>query len=225
MNKKSILCFGDSNTWGFIPGAFDPETFYMERYPKTIRWPGVMEKILGNDYYVIEEGLNGRTTNVEYPDLIGRSGTSYIYPCLYSHSPLDIVIIQLGINDLKTIFERDIKMITDGISEIIDMIQCTTFGPDMQSAPQILLLSPPALAHEGYLDVNDELLFRGGKAQSFQFHNYYSKLAKKKHCHYFDLSSKLEYSQIDGLHLDEKGHKKAGILIASKIQAIFGLDQ
>ena len=187
MNKKSILCFGDSNTWGFIPGAFDPETFYMERYPKTIRWPGVMEKILGNDYYVIEEGLNGRTTNVEYPDLIGRSGTSYISPCLYSHSPLDIVIIQLGINDLKTIFERDIKMITDGISEIIDMIQCTTFGPDMQSAPQILLLSPPALAHEGYLDINNELIFRGGKEQSFQFHNYYSKLAKKKHCHYFDL--------------------------------------
>ena len=225
MNKKSILCFGDSNTWGFIPGAFDPDTFYMERYSKTIRWPGVMENILGSDYNVIEEGLNGRTTNVEYPDLIGRSGTSYISPCLYSHSPLDIVIIQLGINDLKVIFDRDVKMITDGISEIIDMIQMTTFGRDMQSPPQILLLSPPALVHEGYLDVNNELIFKGGKEKSLQFHDHYLKLANKKNCHYFDLSSAVKYSQIDGLHLDEKGHKITGQLIASKIQDIFRLDE
>lgn len=221
MNKKSILCFGDSNTWGFVPGVFDPKTFYMERYPRNVRWPGVMEKTLGTDYHVIEEALNGRTTNVEYPDLTGRSGTSYISPCLYSHSPLNIVIIQLGINDLKIIFDRDIQMITNGISEIVDMIQTTTFGPDMQSAPQILLLSPPALAHEGYLDVNNELIFIGGMEKSFQFHSYYSKLADDKGCHYYDLSSKVEYSQLDGLHLDEKGHERSGVLIASKIQSIF----
>ena len=180
-----------------------------------------MEKALGINYHVIEEGLNGRTTNVEYPDIEGKSGTSYISPCLYSHSPLDIVIIQLGINDLKIIFDRDIETITNGISEIIDKIQATTFGPDMQSAPQILILSPPALAHEGYKDVDNKLIFIGGMKKSFQFHDYYSKLANDKECHYYDLSSKVEYSQIDGLHLDEKGHKKSGALIASKIQSIF----
>ena len=221
MNKKSILCFGDSNTWGFVPGAFNPNTYYMERYPRDIRWPGVMEKALGINYHVIEEGLNGRTTNVEYPDIEGKSGTSYISPCLYSHSPLDIVIIQLGINDLKIIFDREIETITNGISEIIDMIQATTFGPDMQSAPQILILSPPALAHEGYKDVDNKLIFIGGMKKSFQFHDYYSKLANDKECHYYDLSSKVEYSQLDGLHLDEKGHKRSGALIASKIQSIF----
>ena len=57
MNKKSILCFGDSNTWGFVPGAFNPNTFYMERYPRDIRWPGVMEKALGINYHVIKEVL------------------------------------------------------------------------------------------------------------------------------------------------------------------------
>jgi len=57
--------------------------------------------------------------------------------------------------------------------------------------------------------------------KSFQFHDYYSKLANDKECHYYDLSSKVEYSQIDGLHLDEKGHKRSGVLIASKIQSIF----
>ena len=224
MNQKSILCFGDSNTWGFVPGAFDPNTFYMERYPRDIRWPGVMEKALGINYHVIEEGLNGRTTNVEYPDIEGRSGTSYILPCLYSHSPLDIVIIQLGINDLKIIFDREIETITNGISEIIDKIQATTFGPDMRSAPQILILSPPALAHEGYKDVDNKLIFIGGMKKSFQFHDYYSKLANDKECHYYDLSSKVEYSQLDGLHLDEKGHKRSGALIASKIESIFGTE-
>ena len=102
---KHILCFGDSNTWGFIPTIFDYETFHMERYSRDLRWPGFMQNLLGNDYFVIEEGLNGRTTNVEYPDIQGRSGTSYLEPCLYTHSPLDLVIILLGVNDLKVIFD------------------------------------------------------------------------------------------------------------------------
>ena len=76
MSVNNILCFGDSNTWGFVPGAFDPKTFYMERYPISKRWPGVMRTILGTGYHVVEEGLNGRTTNVEYPDLAGRSDCS-----------------------------------------------------------------------------------------------------------------------------------------------------
>ena len=78
MSIKNILCFGDSNTWGFVPGAFDPETLYMKRYSILERWPGLLRDILCADYHIIEEGLNGRTTNVEYPDLSGRSGTSYI---------------------------------------------------------------------------------------------------------------------------------------------------
>ena len=86
----------------------------MERYPLSKRWPGIMGDILGSEYHIIEEGLNGRTTNVEYPDILGRSATSYIEPCLYSHSPLDIVIVQLGINYLKNIFNREILSISNG---------------------------------------------------------------------------------------------------------------
>ena len=101
MSIKNILCFGDSNTWGFVPGAFDPETLYMKRYSILERWPGLLRDMMGADYHIIEEGLNGRTTNVEYPDLSGRSGISYILPCLYSHSPLDLVVLNIGINDIK----------------------------------------------------------------------------------------------------------------------------
>ena len=221
MNEKNILCFGDSNTWGFVPGAFDSKTFYMERYPLSVRWPGVVRKILGNEYYIIEEGLNGRTTNVEYPGLNGRSSTSYLGPCLYTHSPLELIVIQIGINDLKTIFNRKLSIIAEGISEMIDMVKGTLFGSDMQSPPEILLLTPPPLEHEKYLDENNNHVFKGGMEKSLQFHYYYSKIAKNKDCHYLNLGSIVKYSDIDGLHLDSEGHQIVGMVVANKIKEIF----
>ena len=112
MSIKNILCFGDSNTWGFVPGAFDPETLYMKRYSILERWPGQLRGIMGKNYHIIEKGLNGRITNVEYSGLSRRSGTSYILPCLYFYSPLDLVILNIGINDIKVIFDRSMMEIS-----------------------------------------------------------------------------------------------------------------
>ncbi len=103
---KNILCYGDSNTWGYIAGKFDMTTMYMERYPRTIRWTGRLQKLLGDDFYVIEEGLNGRTTNLEGIDPPDRNGKTYLLPCLYTHSPLDLVVLMLGCNDLKNVYGR-----------------------------------------------------------------------------------------------------------------------
>ena len=221
MTMKNILCFGDSNTWGFVPGAFDPKTLYMKRYSIRERWPGLLRDILGEDFHIIEEGLNGRTTNVEYPDLSGRSGTSYILPCLYSHSPLDLVILNIGINDIKVIFDRSMMEISKGMAEIIDLIRSTSYGPDMQGQPQILLLSPSALIHEGYVDQNNESAFKGGMEKSLLFNDYYKKLALERDCHYVDLQSVVSYSKIDGLHYDKRGHAVVASIVASKINEIF----
>ena len=221
MTMKNILCFGDSNTWGFVPGAFDPKTLYMKRYSIRERWPGLLRDILGEDFHIIEEGLNGRTTNVEYPDLSGRSGTSYILPCLYSHSPLDLVILNIGINDIKAIFDRSMMEISKGMAEIIDLIRSTSYGPDMQGQPQILLLSPSALIHEGYVDQNNESAFKGGMEKSLLFNDYYKKLALERDCHYVDLQSVVSYSKIDGLHYDKRGHAVVASIVASKINEIF----
>tara|TARA_B100000214_G_scaffold62540_1_gene40983 strand:+ start:167 stop:838 length:672 start_codon:yes stop_codon:yes gene_type:complete len=221
MNEKTILCFGDSNTWGFVPDAFDPETLYMERFPASKRWPGIMHQLLGDGFNVIEEGLNGRTTNVEYPDLYGKSGTYYILPCLYSHAPVDIVIIQLGTNDLKTIFNRDAIQISDGIAEIIDIIIGTSFGVRMKHPPQILICCPPPLSNENFIDQNNEIIFKGGMEKSFHLNEYFKSIAKNKGCHYLDLGQVVEYSKIDGIHFDEDGQKIVGRYIAKKIQQIF----
>ena len=193
----------------------------MKRYSILERWPGILRDMLGADYHIIEEGLNGRTTNVEYPDLSGRSGTSYILPCLYSHSPLDLVILNIGINDIKVMFDRSMMEISEGMAEIIDLIKSTSYGPDMQGPPQILLLSPSALTHEGYVDQNNESAFKGGMEKSLSFNQYYQKIALEKSCHYVNLQSVVNYSEIEGLHYDKREHAVIASVVASKINEIF----
>ena len=96
---KNILCFGDSNTWGYAPVTG-------ERYPGHVRWTGVLQSCLGDDYFVIEEGLNGRTTVHNEPLRPHRNGASLLPVLLESHSPLDLVIVMLGTNDLKACFRQ-----------------------------------------------------------------------------------------------------------------------
>ena len=90
---KTILAFGDSNTWGLVPGSKP-----LERYDRSIRWTGLLEELL-DDTRVIEAGLCGRTTVFEDPLRPGRKGVSALPSVLDSQSPLDLVLIMLGTND------------------------------------------------------------------------------------------------------------------------------
>src|SRR5262245_41824824 len=109
--KYSVLCYGDSNTWGFVPGTG-------ARYALDVRWPGVLREQLGPEYWVIEEGLNGRTTVWEDPEVAGRNGQQYLPPCLQTHRPLDAVILFLGLNDLKTKFGATAETIAEGLAAL-----------------------------------------------------------------------------------------------------------
>ncbi len=106
---KTILCYGDSNTWGYALSSLNFETGYCERYPREVRWTGRLQALLGKDYRVIEEGLCGRTTNVDNPRELGgadSNGKTYLGPCLFSHAPIDWVILMLGGNDFKVALNR-----------------------------------------------------------------------------------------------------------------------
>ena len=87
---KTILCYGDSNTYGLRPDS-------NQRYPREIRWTGLLQKSLGEDYYVIEEGLSGRTTLWDDPIEEHKNGKTYLFPCLESHSPIDLVVLMLSL--------------------------------------------------------------------------------------------------------------------------------
>jgi lysophospholipase L1-like esterase len=103
---KTILCYGDSNTWGAVPLQ---SLELIERFGRSERWTGVLQRELGQAYEVIAEGCNGRTTVWEDPIEGYKNGKEYLIPCLDSHQPLDLVIIMLGTNDLKARFSIHTK--------------------------------------------------------------------------------------------------------------------
>ena len=146
-----VLCYGDSNTWGA-----DPAT--STRFDRDIRWPGVLQKALGAGYHVIEEGLGGRTTVWEDPIEGHKNGKEYLIPCLATHSPLDLVIIMLGTNDLKVRFSATAQDIAAGAGILVDIVykSGTVKNP---KTPKVLLLVPPPL---GNLNGNEEM-FEGGR--------------------------------------------------------------
>lgn len=105
MNAKHVICFGDSNTHGYCgdPAEFDglPQPSGSMRYSESSRWPRLLQDKLGEDYLILDEGLNGRTTVFEDPYRQGLTGAGYIWPCLMSHKPVDLLILMLGTNDAK----------------------------------------------------------------------------------------------------------------------------
>ena len=145
---KTILCFGDSNTWGCAPlGNSENHT----RYGPDVRWGSVLRTTLGEGYWVIEEGLNGRTTIWADPvEGEYKSGKSYLTACLESHAPLDLVIILLGTNDLKHRFGLSAWDIAASAAVLVEMVQASSSGQN-GGAPRVLLICPPPVGKLGPL--------------------------------------------------------------------------
>lgn len=229
--QKTILCYGDSNTWGYVPISYDKQQ--LQRFNRSQRWTGLLQVMLGDEYYVIEEGLNSRTTNIDSlvapyingsSDLpINRNGMTYLPACLYSHAPIDLVILALGGNDLKASFKRSAEDVRDGLASLVEMIQKTKFGPLFQKPPQILLITqpPPLPLIEKFQDVNNDLIYAGMCEKAQLLIPLYKQLANEKHCHLLDISGEIIPSEIDGIHYDEQVHQKLAQLIYQKIAAIF----
>jgi lysophospholipase L1-like esterase len=150
---KTILCYGDSITWGFNPVDGS-------RFPFEQRWPGVLQTALGKDYRVIEEGLSGRTVATDSWVLPNRDGRSMLGPLLETHMPLDWVIILLGMNDCGPSYHRDVSEIAFGCATLLWTVQKAGAGPN-GGVPKLLLISPPAF---GKFSSFMELFFHGGEA-------------------------------------------------------------
>jgi lysophospholipase L1-like esterase len=130
---RTIVCFGDSNTWGYVPGGEG------ERYPREVRWPGRLARALADEAEVIAEGLNGRTATVERRDSEGRNGLPYFLPCLLSHAPVDLVVISLGTNDVNFVADDRIARC---VGRLVRIARTSEAGPG-GGAPQVLVICPP----------------------------------------------------------------------------------
>jgi lysophospholipase L1-like esterase len=213
---KTILCYGDSNTYGIVPGSLNPETQYQERHPREVRWTGHLQTTLGAQYVVIEEGLCARTTNIDYPPNAypgSRNGKTYLEPCLLSHSPINLTILFLGINDLKFSFNRSPQDIANGLSKLIQIIQSSKCGPDMQSPPKILVVGYPPI-----LEIDP--LLKGAAEKSEKLPALYEAVAQQYNCEFLNAAPHTKFSKKDGCHFDSKNHQKFAKLLSKKILSL-----
>lgn len=219
--ERTILCYGDSNTWGYVPSS--DRMAGTQRFSRKQRWPGILQSLLGENYYVVEEGLNSRTTNINYQVPPDRNGKTYLPPCLYTHAPIDLVILALGGNDLKVYFNRTAEEICDGLAELVDITQATIYGRKLQGPPDILIVSPPKVLPiiEQFTDEDGIAIFAGATKKAESLVSLYASLAKEKKCHFLDISQAITPSSIDGMHFDEVAHKKLSQLINKKIKEIY----
>lgn len=208
---KTVLCYGDSNTWGYIGGTG-------ERYAPGIRWTGVMQNALGTDYRVIEEGLNGRTTVLDDPLEDGRNGETYLRPCLKTHDPIELVVLMLGTNDLKQRFWLPASDIAKGAEKLVRIIQTSETGP-AHGAPQVLLVCPACV--KGLTELTEMF---GGDAEdrSRRMSAHYAAAAQLCGCGYFDASAVVSVCREDGIHLTAEAHQTLGRLLADKVRGMLG---
>lgn len=205
---KTILCYGDSNTWGF-----DPAT--QERFSREVRWTGVLQQELGREYYVIEEGCNGRTTVWDDPIEGYKNGRDYLIPCLVSHRPIDLVTIMLGTNDLKMRFSLSAFDSANGAGVLVDIVQKSDCGPHNR-APKVLLLAPPPIAKlTEYAE-----MFEGAEIKSRRFSEHYRRVAQEYGCEFLDTAEVIVSSDLDGIHFEASEHKKLGQAVAARLREI-----
>lgn len=209
--KRRILCFGDSNTWGFDGrdgGRFDEDT----------RWTGLLQKALGPAYTIIEEGQNSRTILAEDPILGDKIGGRYILPCLESQRPLDLLILMLGTNDLKARFGLTAYNICQAMDTFLRRVRSTVDYDPLLQGMKILLLAPPHLG-EGILTAEGCENFRGavGLQHSKELAALYRPLAEKYGCAFLDAAQFAAAAPPDYIHMDAENHARLAKALAERI--------
>jgi lysophospholipase L1-like esterase len=185
---RTVLFFGDSNTWGTVPGSG-------ERLPRHERWPGLVATALGDDWHVVEEGLPGRTATVESPLSAGRAGLPYLQPCLDSHAPLDVVVIFLGTNDLADRYGLPPVDVAAAIAWLASIVQRSPEAGVGGAAPRVVIVAPPPF---GRIDREGSFASAAGKAERLARH--LREQASLLGCGFVDLGEVVRYSDVDAIH-------------------------
>jgi lysophospholipase L1-like esterase len=210
---RTILCFGDSNTYGAVPTLSRGGG---HRFAPDRRWPGVMRRQLGSGWEVIEEGHPSRTTVRDDPIEGGhKNGLKALPILLESHMPIDLVILMLGTNDLKHRFASTASDIADSIEILARAIQRSEAGP-AGVEPALIIVSPAPMQE---VDRFAEM-FLGGAVKSRQLSGFIRDVAKRTGATFVDAGTLVESSSIDGIHLDSDAHRILGLELARVVQAV-----
>ena len=210
--QKRILCYGDSNTWGYDPTG--------RRYDEHTRWPMRMAELLGPDYAVVEEGFNGRTTVNDDPVEGGfKSGVNYLPPCLMSHNPLDAVAIMLGSNDTKRRFNLTPMTIGQSMMQLVRA--CKLYGMDQNGdAPRIVIVAPPPILDNLMQTRHAECFGEQAIEVSRGLGPELLRVSKLLRVDFFDAAPYAEVSRLDAVHMTAEGHLRLAEAMAEKIRQI-----
>ena len=205
---KQILCFGDSNTWGLIPGTD-------RQYDWGVRWTSILQKKMNHeDICIIEEGLCGRTTMYEDTYRENRNGLKTLPGILNSCGMIESVVIMLGTNDCKSHYKSNAYKISKGLE------QCLTKILEVVPKEKVLVVSPIFLGENVWKEEFDPEFDQNSVLVSKQLSNEYKKLADRKKTHFLDASDYAVPSEIDQEHMDEVGHAHLAQAIYDKLQVM-----
>ena len=191
---KKILCFGDSNTYGFIPQSG-------LRYDINTRWTGILQTLCNNEFEITEAGCNNRTAFIDNPAGINQTGYKTLPEYLKTNF-FDIIILAIGINDLQRFFNPTLNEFKQGMEKLIQITK------NLSPKSKIILICPSKLNLAG---INNGIFsYQFDKIsveKSGKLSPIYKSLAEKYKCHFIDLNNIVEVSSLDGLHFSPKSHK------------------
>ena len=217
--KKHIVCFGDSNTHGYCAEPADCADGG-DRFNENERWTCLLQKALGEDYLVLEEGLSGRTT--VFPDPLHEcmSGLDAIYSCLMSHEPVDLLIIMLGTNDTKERLGANAACIGIGMERLA--VKAASVPAWRGGKPNILIIAPPHIGEGLYDDPGWGGMGLGCPEKSRGLAERYAELAHRLGFAFLDAEGLAEFNKKDCMHLTRKGHAQLAERLSSLVPALIG---
>ena len=210
---QQVLVYADSLTWGIIPDT-------RRRLPFDERWPGVLEGGLiasGLRVRVVEDCLNGRRTVWEDPFRAGRNGLQGLQQRIEICSPLSLVILMLGTNDVQYCHPyNDGWAAGQGIAALVREMRIAPIEPGMP-VPPILIVCPPRMTTPQGLIAEK---FKGAETRCGGMAEAYKAVAAALGCHYFDANTVITASKVDGVHLDPDQHLTLGAALAGAVRRI-----
>lgn len=203
--KKHIICFGDSNTHGYCADPADCADGG-DRFNEEERWPCRLQKALGEEYHVLEEGLSGRTTVFSDPLHECMAGLDVIYSTLMSHEPVDLLIIMLGTNDTKERLGMNAACIGTGMERLV--MKAKSVPAWRNGKPNILLIAPPHIGEGLYLRPEGDDMGAGCPEKSRGVARHFAAVAERQGCAFLDAEGLAEFNRIDCMHLTRLGHRQ-----------------
>lgn len=208
-----ILCYGDSNTYGYDPATTG-------RYPAGVRYPTVLQSLLGSGFCVVEEGLPGRTSTFDYPAAEGMNGLATLLPILLSHAPLDTLVLMLGTNDFNDYFQAGPRLVASCLVRLVKKALATECWRD-PARPDVLVVCPAPITHRYYSRYRQDPTITGCDVRSAGLAAELAPLlAPLAPVRFLDAGRLpgVQPSELDGMHLTPASHRALAEALANDLR-------